>query len=159
MKKIKNTIKNFISKIKKKLNDLIYKLVTKPYLDKKVELNKIRELKALRNGFEKQFNVKIDDIKRVNKFLDKKSTIDIESERLEAVNKINKLSKRHVVLNYNPEICEIHNENPDRLKYPDLKHIIAKESELTKKLLDEQSSIKKKKLALSKGEFIWLTRQ
>jgi len=157
MKKIKNKITKFFATSRIKISAFIYKWITKPYIDKKATLAKEKELKTLRNGFEKQFNVKIKDIKKKITELEKNSvSVDIEAERLASIKKMNS-TNRYNAFHYNPEVCDMHNENPDREMYPSIRDISTQDSDTVRKLLKEQSEPKTKKVN-TKAEFLWKTR-
>lgn len=157
MKKIKSKIVSLYNKAKKKITTFINTKIIKSYKDKKAAVAKERELKELRNSFEKQFNVKIKDIKRAITTLEKNTiTVDVEAERLASIKKMNS-KNRYNAFHYNPEVCDMHNENPDREMYPTIRDISTQDSDTVRKLLKEQSEPKTKKIN-TKAEYLWKTR-
>lgn len=159
MKKLKKNFNSFIIKCKTKIKVLFYLWIQKPYLDKKEALQKEREVKLIHKEFRNKFGVDPSEISKLIKAIEPKTKpVDLKAERLESVKQFN--NNRLAPFHYNPEICDIHNENPDRMSYPSFNEISREDSAITSKLLREQSnkpSTTELKLK-SRVDFLWKTR-
>jgi hypothetical protein len=55
---------------------------------------------------------------------------------------------------YEPDICEIHNENPDRLDHPPLKEVLRNFGQIDKEVFSGVNTKKNK----AKADYLWMTR-
>jgi len=152
---MKHTI---IKRIKLFLNNLWFKYVTNP-IQKRIKLRaKLKEEKIEKDKFEKTHSV---ELKRVKYLMfgegkDPKQVF-LDEELIKGSKHVNTFKKYTGPSFYEPEICEIHNENPDRTTYPPIKDIITKDRIISDAILLEQSVIKNTKLR-DRAKFLWRTR-
>lgn len=167
LKKLQLEFNKFVKAISKKIADR-KAIRAKLKREKKLAIEKFNYEKGIKDSFEKSFKVKSDEIKTImyngfsRSFPEFKQTDPkvLDEKLVEgriAVNKnINALirhEKRYPFF-YNPEICDIHNENPDREDYISINDLLAEEAENDQRRLNpDKANIRRK------ANIIWKTRE
>jgi hypothetical protein len=149
---ITKTIKSFIS-------NLWFKFITNP-IQERIKLRaKLKEQKIEKDKFEKTHSVELERVKHLM-FGEGKDTkqVFLDEKLIEGAKHVNTFKKYITAPSfYEPEICDIHNENPDRNTYPNIKDIKDGDRMVTEGILSEQSVIKNTRLR-DKAKFLWRTR-
>lgn len=166
---MKNKFKFFSNRIFKFIYDLCYDNIVKPYKVKQEILREKRAIEELKKDFEKRFNTKVSHVKKLIDFktpwnapLVPTSENYLKDKLIEGklhTNKVINDKMKYGVKTpyfYEPDICDIHNENPDRSNYQALNTMIKKDSDLTTNILrDNMHLLKKMK---QRAKLIWKTR-
>lgn len=150
-----NKFKAFITRIKFFVKTLWSKYVTKPRAIKKEVKRKEIERKRVIKSFEQTYGVSHAEVTALmsGKFTEQTND-DYLNEKLAEVRKKMQYVHNRTPNFYEPEICDIHNENPDRSEYPSLKEVLRNEDKIVSEEFSDINSKKNK----SRGNFVWLTR-
>lgn len=147
-----NIFINLKNKLVTFITSFIQNRIIKNYLERKEVFRKKEELKNLHNSFTKQFGITPDEVKKVMR---KQSNLfpsltqtdsDYLNQKLIEGRKSMIEKNYHGPFFYEPEISDIHNENPDRLSYPKLSQVIKKDDDLSIQSLRYQENGKILKL-------------
>ncbi len=155
--KKRNKVKEFF--ISLKINFLAFwsKYVSTPFNSRKERIEKEAETKNIIKAFEQQFNVSHSDIKSV---MDEAAKVHTQTDEDYLVEKLHEARIKLQLYNrksphfYEPEICEIHNENPDRLSHPTLKDVINNDNKVMREEFDGINTKNNK----TKADWVWMTR-
>ena len=150
--KVKETGNGILNKTKKVVNFVlkpfsgIIKAVKKPFLERKVEKEKIKSQKDLDNFFKKNYGASTGHIKGIIQKLETKYSVedeDFESLRKKNVKEINSIRKKSPTM-VDPDAIVEHNSEDNSGK-PELKDLVNKENSVATELLTATPKSKKLK--------------
>lgn len=134
--------KNIFEKIKSFFNTLYFKYVTNPKWKKEREIKN----KKFKKDFEEKQKIAVNRIKEImyhdKVYFENNTKLQYLNEKLvEGKVNVNKMSKfvSHIPAFYEPEICEIHNENL-HLNTKSLNELIMEDDEISKLMIKKQTN-------------------
>jgi len=156
-KEVRTNITKFskgVLKLKMFILNLWSKYITGPIKSRRELKKQIAQRNAAIKSFEKTYGVSHKATLRAMK-------IGVPQEQTRDEYLTEQLHKHLKNMNYSkapcfyePEICDIHNDNPDRLSHPTLKEVMQTSSKMVRETFSDEITKKNK----AKANFLWMTR-